>query len=1110
MRKIGVFICHCGVNIARTVDVERVAETLAGERDVAFATHYQYMCSDPGQNLIKDAIEKYSLDGVVVGCCTPTLHKSTFMNAAQSAGLNKYNVEIANIREQCSWVHKDRNEATHKAISLVKGAVAKISLSEPLYDFETDLNHNALVIGGGIAGMQAALDIADAGYKVYLVEKESSIGGRMAQLDKTFPTLDCSACILTPKTSAVAHHENIELMTYSEVESVDGYVGNFRVKVRRKATFVDWDRCNGCGECLNVCPIRTPSEFQAGIGMRTAIYRPFPQAVPNKVVIDKRPLAPCRFGCPAGVNAQGYVALASQGKFAEALALERKDNPLASICGRICSRPCESQCKRGEFDEPISIRAIKRFISDYEEEIVPPDLPEPKDKKVAIVGAGPSGLSCAYQLARRGFKTVIFDEANRAGGMLVAGIPEFRLSRKAIEKDIEFIKSWGVEFELGRRIEAPERLLAEGFDAVYIATGAHRGNRLGLPGEELDGVMYAIDFLKKINSGERVSIGNNVIVIGGGNSAIDTARAAVRLGAEKVTVVSLHQSFDDMFAYREEIDEAIEEGVEFEFLSMPVRFIGENGKLTGVEFVRVKLGEYSEKWRMREPIPIEGSQFVISADSVLPAIGQRPDLSFIPENSPIEVDHKRGRILVDETTLATSVNGVFAGGDATTGPASAVDAVAAGKKAAESIRRFLEGIDLYEGRTDNIMKVEEVQFPPPYKRQKREKEQFIAPEERIGNFEEVSKGLSEEQVIREAGRCLACGGCVECGECEKVCEPQAIVHDMIDRIVEIDVATIIVATGYDPFDPVKKPELGYEENPNVITGLQFERLVSPSGPTGGEILIDGRTPKKVVLVHCVGSRDATVGNLYCSRVCCMYLMKHAHLIKEHLPKAEITAFYMDIRAFGKGYEEFYDRVRNEGVMFRRGSVSEIYRRGDRTIVRAEDTIAGEVVEVEADLVILGTGVVPRSDVDEIARKLRLPLSQDGFLLEAHPKLRPVDTFSDGIFLAGTAQAPRDIPDTVAHAKAAASSAMGILTQDKIVVAPIVANVDAERCSGCRICEAACEYGANEFDEKAGVMTVNPILCKGCGACATVCPSSAITVNTFKPAQIFKNIDALLR
>ena len=349
-----------------------------------------------------------------------------------------------------------------------------------------------------------------------------------------------------------------------------------------------------------------------------------------------------------------------------------------------------------------------------------------------------------------------------------------------------------------------------------------------------------------------------------------------------------------------------------------------------------------------------------------------------------------------------------------------------------------------------------------------------------------------------------------CRVCEDVCEPDAIDFAQKEEKKEIEVGAIIVATGFDPFDASIKKEYAYSEYKNVITGLEFERLISASGPTRGEIVIDGKVPKQIVFIHCVGSRDESVGNEYCSRVCCMFIAKQAHLVNECIPNAEVTVLYTDMRAFGKGYEEFYDRVRMEGVIYRRGNPSEIYKKGEKLIVKAEDTILGEPVEIEADLVVLGTGIVPRNETEDIRKILKLSKSQDGFLLEAHPKLRPVDTALDGVFLAGCCQGPKDIPDTVAQAKGAASSAMSILTRGFVNIEPVVATTDENTCSGCGICEAACEYGALTLDSINRIMIVNEVLCKGCSACASACPSNAIVLKHYTPKQLLSQIEAILR
>jgi heterodisulfide reductase subunit A len=389
-RKIGVYICHCGSNIAGTVDVEAVTEFAKGLPSVVIARNYKYTCSDPGQEMIREDIRNLGLNRVVVAACSPLLHERTYRNVCESMGLNRYLFQMANIREHCSWITEDRDKATEKAKALVSAAVRRVYYQEPLEIRTVPINPNTLVVGGGIAGIQAALEIADSKHKVYLVEREPSIGGHMSQLDKTFPTLDCSACILTPKMSQVGSHPHIELMSYSEVEEVAGYIGNFKVKVRKNARYIDIKKCTGCSECEKVCPVEVPSEYDCQLSQRKAIYRPFPQAVPNKYTIDKRGHPPCRVACPAGVNAQGYVALISQGKFKEALEVLRRTMPFAGVCGRVCTHPCEKDCERGKVDEPVSIRSLKRFMADYElrvgrEKAAP--IKKTKKDKVAVIGS---------------------------------------------------------------------------------------------------------------------------------------------------------------------------------------------------------------------------------------------------------------------------------------------------------------------------------------------------------------------------------------------------------------------------------------------------------------------------------------------------------------------------------------------------------------------------------------------------------------------------------------------------------------------------------------------------------------------------------------------------
>ena len=626
--RIGVYICQCGTNIAATVDSVAVAEYAATLPHVVVARDHMYMCSDPGQEMIKQDIHDYDLNRVVVASCSPRMHEVTFRTVVQEAGVNPYYFEMSNIREQCSWVHADRDVGTQKARELVAGSVAKAALLEPLEERQVDVTPTALVIGGGIAGLEAALEIADAGYRAYLVEKEPSLGGRMAQLNKTFPRLEDAGSLVVSEMQRAMEHPDLEVLAYSEVQAVDGYVGNFKVTVRQKPRFVDPDRCTACGKCAQACVLagQVPDRFQAGLGQRAAIYTPFPAALPPTYTVDPT-----------------HCLLLTAG-----------------------------ECLSGDGGAP------------------------PK-------GPTKRGPACA--------------------------------------------------------LACPEE---------------------------------AVDF-----------------------------------GQEET-----------------------------------------------------------------------------------------------------------------ERTLA--------------------------------------------------------------------------------------------------------------------------------------VGAIIIATGYDPFDATRKPELGYGRYPGVISALEFERLAADNGPTGGRILVPGtgREPEQVVFIHCVGSRDKLLGNEYCSRVCCMYTAKQASVVMEQLPNARVTAFYMDVRAFTKGGEEFYDRARARGVRYRRGNPSEVYRRGDKLIVRSEDTLLRRTVEVEADLVVLAVGLEPGAGGAEVSTMLKLSCTGDRFLAEAHPKLRPVDTTSAGIFLAGACQGPKDIPDTVAQAKAAASSALIPLSTGMAKVEAIVSSVDRELCVGCGLCEPTCPYSALSPHPWRGIVTIN--------------------------------------
>ena len=881
----------------------------------------------------------------------------------------------------------------------------------------------ALVIGAGISGIQAALDIASAGYPVYLVERESSIGGHMAQLDKTFPTLDCASCILTPLTADVPRRPGVHLMTCTEVVSVEGEVGAFRVTLERQPRYIDVTKCTGCGDCAEVCPVEIPSVFNLGQDMHKAIYRRFPQAIPAAFVIEKHE-SPCKNACPAHIPIQGYIALIAEGKFDEALQRIRDAGvPFVGTLGRVCGHPCETICKRGERDEPVSVCALKRAAYDV---AATEDEPQPAEvqyeERVAVVGSGPAGMTAAYELARRGYAVTVYEALPVAGGMLAVGIPPYRLPRDVLEHELSYICGLGVDLRLnspvGRDGGPSLASLREEYGAVFVAVGAHGSRELGIPGEDLPGVLHAAPFLRQLGLGQEVEIGKRVAVIGGGDAAIDAARCAIRLGAD--TSLLYRRSRAEMPAIPEDVDATEHEGVHMEYLVAPVRVLDGDGRVAGIQCVRMELGEPDASGR-RRPIPIEGSEFTLDVDTVIVAVGQKVECDGLEE----VVAGRAGLLEADPLTLATCIDGVFAGGDAVTGPSTVVKAVGAGIEAAESIHRYLRGHDLRAGRQVSRTPPEEISVEPTGDVEPSARAQMpeLDPAERTSGFDEVNLGLSKEQAIQEAQRCLSCAVCSECMQCVSACKSNAILHDERAERLTLDVGAVVVATGFELMDPRIKPEYGYGVYPNVMTGLEFERLSSASGPTAGEIILNGKKPEDVVFVQCVGSRDPHTGVPYCSRVCCMYTAKHAHLVRERLHDSRITVFYMDVRAFGKGYEEFYDRVKHERVLYRRGEPSEVHRRGDRLVVCAEDTVLRRPVEVEADLVVLATAVVPQPDAGQLASIIGLDRSEDGFFRGAHPKCRPVETGRAGVFLAGACEGPRDIPDAVAHAKAAAASAL---------------------------------------------------------------------------------------
>jgi heterodisulfide reductase subunit A len=771
------------------------------------------------------------------------------------------------------------------------------------------------------------------------------------------------------------------------------------------------------------------NEFDEGLGKRRAIYISFPQAIPNSFVIDKRGIPPCRANCPAGINVQGYVTLISKGKFHEAFEIVRDRVPFPAVLSRVCFHPCEEECERGKVDESLSINGLKRFVADLglkklkKTDLLPPIYEE----EVAIIGSGPAGLAAAYDLVKIGYPVTVFESSPEPGGMLRSSIPHYRLPKDVLDTEIGYIEEIGVKIitgvTFGKEISINE-LFDKGYKAVLLAFGAQKSRGLPVEGGDLKGILKAIEFLTAINSSEIFDLGENVAIIGGGNAAIDAARTALRLGSKKVDIL-YRRSREEMPASPQEVVEALGEGVKLRFLTQPIRIIGVES-FEAVECLRMMLGEPDRSGR-RRPIPIEGSEHILEYNTLIVATGQVPDLSLLPEG----LDTTRNTVSIDPFTFETSLDGVFAAGDVVSGPSTVIEAIASGKGSAVSIHRFLRGGDLRADR-EKIEKIVEKVSTDGIEIRSRQKMPSLSSDRRLEGFDEIELGFSEEMALEEADRCLSCGGCCECLLCESSCEADAIDHNQREEYVVVDVGSIIVSTGFEVFDAKKKVEYGYGRYSNVITGLELERLISASGPTAGHIErpSDGEVPKKIAFIQCVGSRDEKVGNLSCSRVCCMFAIKQAVLIRDHVPGVDVHIYYMDIRAFGKGFEEFYNRAMDEfGVSFTRGSVSEVLldSETDDLIIRVEDTETGELLEEKFNMVVLSIGLTPPDGSDVLAGILNLPLGEDGFFNPLQSELSSVVTQVEGIFLAGSVEGPKDIPDSVAQASAAAMKASRVLS-----------------------------------------------------------------------------------
>ena len=660
--------------------------------------------------------------------------------------------------------------------------------------------NSVLIVGAGISGCQAALDLAKLDIKVYLIEKYPIIREFLKDSESFIPINDCSVCLYAPKIMDIEKNPNIELIENADIVSLEGKPGNFKAKVRKRAEIISEERRSPCDDCYLKSLSNATIDLEQKTSELEKIYPHFPENMALKILLESRRIPPCENECPAHVKAQEYNSLIAKNEYQNALNVIRDRCPLPAVIGRICNHPCETVCNRGEVDDPVNICGLKRFVADFVRDNLEDELEfleEKKDKKVAIVGSGPSGLTVAYQLARRGYPVTIFERESVPGGMIRLGVPNYRLPPEIVNADIEHIKRYGVEIKTNSAIGSTGlsiKDLKKDYDAVYIGVGLQNSRKLNIEGEDLKNIRYAIEFLKSCKLEKNVTVGKNVIVIGGGDVAIDVARSALRVGAEKVQMVML-ESEDIMPAQPWEVEEAKEEGIIFNVSRGPKRFVGKNGKVTGVETL-ICSSVFDSEGRF-SPVLEECTEEIFEGDMIIVSVGQGGDLDFLDKEIKVE----RG-IAVDKITFQTSVEGVFAGGEIVTGPGSAIRAIATGNKAGFVIDQYLKGVDISkitetipDYSEEEVIGIDQLEGLERVIHSPREEIKLISAKDRISNFNDITIGMEEKAAIDEAKRCLSCGICKECLENVKACVARPFKHDQEGEVISLNVNTVMLSPG---------------------------------------------------------------------------------------------------------------------------------------------------------------------------------------------------------------------------------------------------------------------------------------------------------------------------